>query len=43
MSIHQQATIPATPEQVFADADADALSALSGMSARSTRRRRPSR
>lgn len=32
MSIHQQATIPATPAQVYAIlADAEALSALSGM------------
>jgi hypothetical protein len=33
MSIHQQAMIPADPEQVYAVlADADALSGLSGLS-----------
>ncbi len=32
MSIHQQAMIPASPEQVYAVlADADALSGLSGL------------
>lgn len=35
MSIHQQATISASPEQVYAVlADASALSALSGMGGR---------
>jgi activator of HSP90 ATPase len=38
MSIHQQAMIPASPEQVYAMlADADALSGLSGLSGKAGR------